>query len=184
MRPLKAVYLKTRFSKRWRRHAAQCAAVQFRQLGPSMAAAFRDRDMIEPVDQIVVEYPVTYRRYNAKTEWTIIFGRPADAQRRMYDAARKTLDAMTEIARPRHDARRDLRCPCQGPGWRRLCGPSLWRDRLFCRLHLRAHQHGRAADDLCRQRHDLRAGHDAFLSRHDRRQRHWLWHGRRPHTAW
>ena len=30
--------------------------------------------MIEPVDQIVVEYPVTYRRYNAKTEWTIIFG--------------------------------------------------------------------------------------------------------------
>ncbi len=56
--------------------------------------------MIEPVDQIVVEYPVTYRRYNAKTEWTIIFGKPADAQRHMYDAARTTLDAMTDIARP------------------------------------------------------------------------------------
>lgn len=55
---------------------------------------------IEPVDQIVVEYPVAYRRYNAKTEWTILFGECSDQQRRMYDAARTTLHRMTEIARP------------------------------------------------------------------------------------
>lgn len=55
---------------------------------------------IEPVDQIVVEYPVAYRRYNAKTEWTILFGECSDRQRSMYDAARQTLDEMTEIARP------------------------------------------------------------------------------------
>jgi Xaa-Pro dipeptidase len=55
---------------------------------------------IEPVDQLLVEYPVAYRRYNAKTEWTILFGKPVDAQLRMYDAARKTLQRMTEIARP------------------------------------------------------------------------------------
>ena len=55
---------------------------------------------IEPNDQILVEYPVAYRRYNVKTEWMILFGKVADAQRHMYDAARKTLDAMTEIARP------------------------------------------------------------------------------------
>ncbi|MGI9419266.1 MAG: M24 family metallopeptidase [Geminicoccaceae bacterium] len=59
-----------------------------------------DPRRIEAEDQIVVEYPVAYRRYNAKTEWTIIFGPPADAQRHMYDAARLTLNAMTEIARP------------------------------------------------------------------------------------
>lgn len=55
---------------------------------------------IEAQDQILVEYPVTYRRYNVKTEWMILFGTPADAQLRMYDAARNTLEAMTEIARP------------------------------------------------------------------------------------
>ena len=55
---------------------------------------------IEAVDQIVVEYPVAYRRYNAKTEWTILFGECSDQQRRMYDAARQTLNKMTEIARP------------------------------------------------------------------------------------
>ncbi len=55
---------------------------------------------IEANDQILVEYPVAYRRYNVKTEWMILFGEPAAAQLRMYDAARQTLDAMTEIARP------------------------------------------------------------------------------------
>jgi Xaa-Pro dipeptidase len=55
---------------------------------------------IEPVDQILVEYPVAYRRYNVKTEWTILFGKASDQQRRMYDAARGTLARMTEIARP------------------------------------------------------------------------------------
>ena len=55
---------------------------------------------IEAQDQILVEYPVAYRRYNVKTEWTIVFGKLADAQRRMYDVARRTLHEMTEIARP------------------------------------------------------------------------------------
>ncbi|MEM9220929.1 MAG: Xaa-Pro peptidase family protein [Pseudomonadota bacterium] len=55
---------------------------------------------IEAQDQLLVEYPVPYRRYNVKTEWTIIFGDLSDTQRRMYDAARKTLHRMTEIARP------------------------------------------------------------------------------------
>ncbi len=55
---------------------------------------------IEAVDQILVEYPVAYRRYNVKTEWTILFGRATDRQRHMYDAARDTLARMTAIARP------------------------------------------------------------------------------------
>ncbi len=55
---------------------------------------------IEAVDQILVEYPVAFRRYNVKTEWTILFGRATDRQRHMYDAARSTLARMTEIARP------------------------------------------------------------------------------------
>jgi Xaa-Pro dipeptidase len=56
--------------------------------------------MLEPVDQILVEYPVAYRRYCVKTEWTIVLGRATDRQLRMYDAARDTLRRMTEIARP------------------------------------------------------------------------------------
>jgi Xaa-Pro dipeptidase len=56
--------------------------------------------MLEPVDQIIVEYPVAYRRYNAKTEWTILLGKATDKQRHMYDTARATLARMTEIARP------------------------------------------------------------------------------------
>ncbi len=55
---------------------------------------------IEPQDQILVEYPVAYRRYNVKTEWMILFGKVADAQRKMYDVSRRTLERMTEIARP------------------------------------------------------------------------------------
>lgn len=55
---------------------------------------------IEAQDQIVVEYPVAFRRYNVKTEWTILFGRPDPRQVRMYDACRGTLDRMTAIARP------------------------------------------------------------------------------------
>lgn len=55
---------------------------------------------IERQDQIVVEYPVAYRRYNVKTEWTILFGAPDRRQLHMYDACRRTLDRMTEIARP------------------------------------------------------------------------------------
>jgi Xaa-Pro dipeptidase len=55
---------------------------------------------LEPVDQIVVEYPVAYRRYNVKTEWTIILGAASAQQHKMYAAARETLHRMTEIARP------------------------------------------------------------------------------------
>lgn len=56
--------------------------------------------VLEPIDQILVEYPVAYRRYNVKTEWTILLGRAPDRQRYMYEAARNTLERMTEIARP------------------------------------------------------------------------------------
>lgn len=55
---------------------------------------------IEPVDQIMVEYPVPYRHYNVKTEWTILFGKAPDRQRHMYDVARETLAKMTDLARP------------------------------------------------------------------------------------
>jgi Xaa-Pro aminopeptidase len=55
---------------------------------------------LEATDQIVVEYPVALRRYNVKTEWTILLGRATDAQRRMYDTVRATLARMTEITRP------------------------------------------------------------------------------------
>lgn len=55
---------------------------------------------IEEQDQILVEYPVAYRRYNVKTEWTIIFGRVSPEQRKMYEVARDTLDRMTDVARP------------------------------------------------------------------------------------
>lgn len=56
--------------------------------------------LIEPQDQILIEYPVAYRRYNVKTEWTILFGTPDPRQVRMYDVARATLEHMTDIARP------------------------------------------------------------------------------------
>jgi len=56
--------------------------------------------ILEPVDQILVEYPVAFRRYNVKTEWTIILGKASERQRYMYDTARTTLARMTEIARP------------------------------------------------------------------------------------
>ena len=55
---------------------------------------------IDSQDQIVVEYPVAYRRYNVKTEWTILFGSVPPAQRKMYNVARETLDRMTDVARP------------------------------------------------------------------------------------
>ena len=55
---------------------------------------------IETQDQILVEYPVAYRRYNVKTEWTILFGEVPEVHRKMYDVARETLHRMTEIARP------------------------------------------------------------------------------------
>jgi Xaa-Pro dipeptidase len=56
--------------------------------------------LLEPIDQIIVEYPVAIRRYNVKTEWTILLGRATDRQRHMFDTVRTTLDRMTEITRP------------------------------------------------------------------------------------
>ncbi len=55
---------------------------------------------IEKQDQILVEYPVPYRRYNVKTEWLIVMGKASDEQRRMYDVATAALDEMTDLARP------------------------------------------------------------------------------------
>ena len=55
---------------------------------------------IDTQDQILVEYPVAYRRYNVKTEWTILFGHVPAEHRKMYDVARQTLSRMTDIARP------------------------------------------------------------------------------------
>jgi Xaa-Pro dipeptidase len=55
---------------------------------------------LEAVDQIIVEYPVAIRRYNVKTEWTILLGKATDRQRHMFDTVRGTLDRMTEITRP------------------------------------------------------------------------------------
>lgn len=54
---------------------------------------------LEPIDQIVVEYPVALRRYNVKTEWTILLGQVTDRQKHMYDTVRGTLARMTEISR-------------------------------------------------------------------------------------
>ena len=50
-------------------------------------------------DQIVAEFPVSYRRYNVKTEWTIILGKIDPQQYRMYEVARDALDKMTNVAR-------------------------------------------------------------------------------------
>jgi Xaa-Pro dipeptidase len=55
---------------------------------------------IEPQDQLLVEYPVPYRHYNVKTEWTILFGSVPDRQRHMYEVAVETLARMTDLARP------------------------------------------------------------------------------------
>ena len=56
--------------------------------------------LLEANDQIVVEYPVSYRRYNVKTEWTIILGELHPQQERMYEVARDALSQMTDAARP------------------------------------------------------------------------------------
>nr|WP_280955343.1 Xaa-Pro peptidase family protein [Cohaesibacter haloalkalitolerans] len=59
-----------------------------------------DPRRIEKQDQVLAEYPVAYRHYNVKTEWTILFGTVSDAHRKMYDVGMETLHRMTEIARP------------------------------------------------------------------------------------
>jgi Xaa-Pro dipeptidase len=95
---LKAVYLKTTLE-------AGCDMPPNAPLFNSGPRAVYGRGVSEPRriearDQILVEYPVAYRRYNVKTEWTILFGTPDPRQVRMYDAARSTLERMTAIARP------------------------------------------------------------------------------------
>jgi Xaa-Pro dipeptidase len=95
---LKAVYLTTTLQ-------AGCDMPPNAPLFNSGSRAVYGRGVSEPrrieaQDQILVEYPVAYRRYNVKTEWTILFGTPDPRQVRMYDAARSTLDRMTAVARP------------------------------------------------------------------------------------
>ena len=85
---LKAAYLKDDAGGR-RRHAAQRIPSSILARGPCTAAACRCPGASEPVDQILVEYPVAFRRYNVKTEWMILFGHATDRQRHMYDAARE-----------------------------------------------------------------------------------------------
>ena len=55
--------------------------------------------ILELRDQIVVEYPVSYRRYNVKTEWPIILGPAAPEQRRMFAVVTDALAQMTEVTR-------------------------------------------------------------------------------------
>ena len=54
---------------------------------------------IDAQDRILVEHPATYRRYNATTEWTILFGTVADAQ------ARRSGHAEVELARDAGETR-------------------------------------------------------------------------------
>ena len=56
--------------------------------------------VLEANDQVIVEYPVSFRRYNVKTEWTIILGDLDPRHVRMYEVARRALDEMTDAARP------------------------------------------------------------------------------------
>ena len=56
--------------------------------------------VLEARDQIIVEYPVSFRRYNVKTEWTIVLGALDPRQARMYEVARRALAEMTATARP------------------------------------------------------------------------------------
>ena len=56
--------------------------------------------MLEASDQIIVEYPVSWRRYNVKTEWTIVLGELDPRQARMHEVARRALAEMTRAARP------------------------------------------------------------------------------------
>ena len=56
--------------------------------------------VLDANDQIIVEYPVSYRRYNVKVEWTILLGETTAAHRAMYEVARDALSQMTDAARP------------------------------------------------------------------------------------
>jgi Xaa-Pro dipeptidase len=55
---------------------------------------------LDPVDQLTIEFAATFRRYNACLMRTLAIGKASDQQRRMFDATRDAIAAMTEAARP------------------------------------------------------------------------------------
>ena len=118
---------------------------------------------LEPVDQIVVEYPVAVRRYNVKTEWTILLGGVTDPQRRMFDTVRATLDRMTAITRPGTTLGELFDAHANGLDAAGYAAAPVRRHGLFRRAHLRPHQHGCAADDLHRQSYGMHARHGVVL---------------------
>lgn len=56
--------------------------------------------LLEPQDQLIVEYAGTHCRYNACIERTLILGPPRDGHLRLYDVCREALDAMLAAAKP------------------------------------------------------------------------------------
>jgi Xaa-Pro dipeptidase len=55
---------------------------------------------LDPVDQLTMEFAGVYRRYHACLMRTIAIGSATDHQRRMFEATREALTAMTAAARP------------------------------------------------------------------------------------
>jgi len=87
------------------RTAVSCEVLPVLAMTPSEPEGASDADravrrVLEARDQIIVEYPVSFRRYNVKTEWTIVLGALDPRQARMYEVARRALAEMTATARP------------------------------------------------------------------------------------
>ena len=55
---------------------------------------------LDPADQLTLEFAASYRHYCACLMRTIAIGREPDGQRRMFEATRDALQAMTEAAAP------------------------------------------------------------------------------------
>jgi Xaa-Pro dipeptidase len=56
--------------------------------------------MLDPVDQLTMEFAGVFRRYHACIMRTVAIGSATDYQRRMFEATRDALSAMTESAKP------------------------------------------------------------------------------------
>ena len=56
--------------------------------------------VLDPQDQIMIEFAATFARYNVCIERTVIIGKPDDQHLRMFSACRDALFAMTEAAKP------------------------------------------------------------------------------------
>lgn len=56
--------------------------------------------VLDPQDQILIEFASTFARYNACIERTVIIGKPHERQLSMFSACRDALLAMTEAAKP------------------------------------------------------------------------------------